>query len=171
MKKIKFKDFPDEIKQWLGDQQEAQGNKRDLSVFENDIHVGFNNKGINWGCVNHCDNWFGNVLFCHRVLEEQDFDYFFKRFSKKEKSFKERVMWVSDFIDFVPKYKRVVFMEKNDIYLAWVKAETIEEAKKKTRFLNWDYAKEYTEPLKLTLKEIADKFGVDEIEIVDENSN
>ena len=38
--------------------------------------------------------------------------------------------------------KRVVFMKKNNRFIAWNRAETIEEAKIETAIARWKYAKE-----------------------------
>ena len=57
-------------------------------------------------------------------------------------------------------YKRVVFMKKCDRYLAWNKAETIEESESICLVLTWRYAKELPEKVELTKSEIAEKFGI-----------
>ena len=65
--------------------------------------------------------------------------------------------------------KRVVFMKKCNRYLAWNKAETIEESESVYEVIPWRYAKELPEKVELTKAEIAEKFGVpfDYIKIVD----
>ena len=63
-----------------------------------------------------------------------------------------RVMLVSD--DKITWGKRVVFIEKNGIFLAWSNAETLEEAEKSTSTTVWKYAKEI-EPVEVTIEEIA----------------
>ena len=64
-------------------------------------------------------------------------------------------------------FPRVVFGKKGGSYLAWSDAKTLEEAKNAYNSSWW----KYTRPIKtkLTLKQVADKFGLDvnEIEIVD----
>jgi uncharacterized secreted protein with C-terminal beta-propeller domain len=53
-------------------------------------------------------------------------------------------------------FKRVVFMEKNNIYLAWESAETLEDAKKVSSTAAWLYAKEVEEETtEITIEEIA----------------
>ena len=76
---------------------------------------------------------------------------------KEENSF-PRVMLVSD--DGCEWYKRVVFMQKCDRFLAWDKAETIENAELTYRVASWRYAKELPEKVELTKSEIAEKFGI-----------
>ena len=56
--------------------------------------------------------------------------------------------------------KRVVFMKKCDRYLAWNKAETIEESECVYESTYWCYAKELPEKVELTKSEIAEKFGI-----------
>lgn len=66
-------------------------------------------------------------------------------------------------------FRRVVFGKKNGKYLSWdVEAETLEDAKDCTRTHYWEYA-EPIEIVRLTKKEIAEKFGLDvrDIEIID----
>ena len=63
-----------------------------------------------------------------------------------------RVMLVSN--DEMTWDKRVVFMEKNGGFLAWVFAETLEKAEKTVGTGFWNYAKEI-EPIEVTLEEIA----------------
>lgn len=89
----------------------------------------------------------------------------------EENSF-PRVMLVSD--DGDSWYKRVVFMQKCDRFLAWNNAETIEKAELKYRVASWRYAKE-VEPKQhtITLSDINSKmddikklFGIEESEDV-----
>ena len=75
----------------------------------------------------------------------------------EENSF-PRVMLVSDVKH--EWYKRVVFMKKNDRYLAWNNAETIEDAECTYRVASWRYAKELPEKVELTKSEIAERLGI-----------
>ena len=68
---------------------------------------------------------------------------------------------------------RVVFIEKNNKFIAWGKATTLEEAEYETEVFTWDYAveldwqpEEEIKPLKLTMEQIAEKFNAEKIEIV-----
>ena len=74
-----------------------------------------------------------------------------------------RVMLVSD--DKMTWGKRVVFMEKCGGFLAWVDAETLEEAEKSTITTFWKYAKE-SEPIQVTFEEIAKWKGVHKEQII-----
>ena len=89
----------------------------------------------------------------------------------EEKPF-PRVMLVS--IDEIKWHKRVVFMKKCDRYLAWNKAETIEESESISSITAWRYAKEI-EPKQhtITLSDLNSKiedikklFGIGENEDV-----
>ena len=55
--------------------------------------------------------------------------------------------------------QRVVFMEKCGGFLAWFKAETLDDAENAIDTLFWKYAKEI-EPIEVTLEEIAKWKGV-----------
>ena len=56
-------------------------------------------------------------------------------------------------------FKRVVFMEKNGKYVAWNRAETIQESEEEFNAVGWDYAKDIEEPKEftITLSEINSK--------------
>lgn len=76
-----------------------------------------------------------------------------------------KVMWVSE--DNLGWSKRVVFMEKGNKYLAWVIAETLEEAEYRLGVVSWKYAKDIEEPqieepqiIELTITDISKGKGV-----------
>lgn len=77
-----------------------------------------------------------------------------------------KVMEVSD--DGNNWWKRVVFMEKNGKFLV-LPAETIEEAERRNIVCAWGFARDIKPKVKLTLEQVAEKFGVsvEQIEIVD----
>ena len=52
-----------------------------------------------------------------------------------------KVMEVDYNEDFIAPLKRVVFMEKNGMYLAWAEAETLEEAEDSVDVVTWPYAR------------------------------
>ena len=79
----------------------------------------------------------------------------------KEKTY-PRVMMVS--LDYYYWCKRVVFMKKCGVFLAWDKAETLEEAENITVTVHWNYAKEF-EPIEVTLEDIAKCKGVSKEQI------
>ena len=100
-----------------------------------------------------------------------------KEFLKPESEY-PKVMRVSDIpiktkedLDYTR--NRVVFMEKNNKFIAWNAATTLEEAEYETYVFTWNYAvdlnwkpEEETKPLKLTMEQIAEKFNAEKIEIV-----
>src|SRR5690625_4645415 len=53
-----------------------------------------------------------------------------------------KVMEVSIYKDFRDSLKRVVFMCKNGMYLAWAGAATLEEADRELEVISWPYARE-----------------------------
>lgn len=64
--------------------------------------------------------------------------------------------------------KRVVFMEKNDKYLAWINAETLEGAEKINSTSAWNYALDIPkEPVvkEITIEEIAKLLNMDPTKI------
>lgn len=76
-----------------------------------------------------------------------------------------KVMWVSDYEDFLNAKKRVVFMEKCGKYLTWIWSETLEDAEKETAVIIWKYAKDIEpepEPqiVELTIEDISAGKGV-----------
>lgn len=78
-----------------------------------------------------------------------------------------RVMLVSnDNINF--SNRRVVFMEKRGVFLAWSYAETIEGAENEIATCSWNYAKEI-EPIEVTLEDIAEWKGVSKEQITIKN--
>lgn len=142
--------FPQEVVEKMLERQVEQGNKIDVTVFEEDKL-----------CISRAFYWKDSVEghnFWHEVITERNFDVFFEKYPKKQSEY-PRVMLVSQnnmYFD-----KRVVFMEKNGKYLAWESVETLEEAENSTNVATWSYAKDIEpEPIELTIDEIAEKFGI-----------
>ena len=100
-----------------------------------------------------------------------------KEFLKPENEY-PKVMKVSNKpIETLEEFKnantRVVFMEKCGKFIAWLHVDTIEKSENVTSTTAWNYAvdldwqpEEETEPLKLTMEQIAEKFNAEKIEIV-----
>ena len=103
--------------------------------------------------------------------------YSVKEFLKPESEY-PKVMKVSMFPiktkeQFENAGTRVVFMKKNDRFIAWTNAKTIEKSEYEVATYPWNYAvdlnwqpEEETKPLKLTMEQIAEKFNAEKIEIV-----
>lgn len=75
-----IKNFPPEVIEWMLQQQEAQGNKRDKSVFEKNKRANKEDGGFNWGEFGE----FGGFDFCEFVIIEENFDLFFERYPRKK---------------------------------------------------------------------------------------
>ena len=103
--------------------------------------------------------------------------YSVKEFLKSENEY-PKVMKVSGFPintkkEFEKAKTRVVFMEKCGKFIAWLDVDTIEKSENVTSTAVWNYAvdldwqpEEEKKPLKLTMEQIAEKFNVEKIEIV-----
>ena len=63
--------------------------------------------------------------------------------------------------------RRVFIKELNGCFLCWDVAETIEDSKRQTRTCGWQFMREIQPTLELTLEEIAAKYGVDSVKIID----
>lgn len=70
--------FPDEVVEWMLQQQVKQGNERDVTVFENCNSSDRHDKGFNWFDTSE------NHDFCEKVILNKRFDLFFKRYPKKQ---------------------------------------------------------------------------------------
>ena len=68
-----------------------------------------------------------------------------------------KVMWVS--ANKKAWEKRVVFMEKNNVYLAWVKAKNLSQSKYVNQVTVWKYAKDIEEIPEYTMEELTEKLG------------
>lgn len=98
--------------------------------------------------------------------------YSVKEFLKSENEY-PKIMKVSRFPintkeDFKNASTRVVFMEKRNRFLAWHNSRTLEQSKNETKVFTWNYAvdldwqpEEETNPLKLTMEQIAEKFNAE----------
>ena len=84
---------------------------------------------------------------CYSIEDVHKYNAEIIELPEEEKPF-PRVMLVSD--DGDSWHKRVVFMKKYDRFLAWNKAETIEESESVYEVIPWHYAKELPEKVELT---------------------
>ena len=161
MYKGNLRGFPTEVVNWMLEQQYKQGNPKKVHVFEKDILTSRVNGGFDWYIVNKVMN----SGFCNSVLKNRNFDLFFSYFPKK--STYPKVMWVSDVKEYLDsplkRLKRVVFMEKNNKFLAWGNSETLEKAELTTYTSAWHFAKDIEEEpqlVELTMKDISEGKGV-----------
>jgi hypothetical protein len=82
--KVDIAEFPDEVVEWMLAQQEAQGNPRDVSVFEKDRIAYCAVGGFNWDeavvpmeCSRFPDE------FCQKVIYGREFELFLVHFPQK----------------------------------------------------------------------------------------
>ena len=88
-----IKDFPKEVGIWMMDCQEAQGNKRDISVFEKEKCADKTMGGFHW------DEIIDEDPFCSKVIIGKDFDLFFEKYPKKtspEKTITGQIIEISE---------------------------------------------------------------------------
>ena len=161
MYKGELRGFPTEVVNWMLEQQDKQGNPKKVHVFEKDILSSRVNGGFDWYVAN---KGLTND-FCNDVIKHKKFHLFFERFPKQ--SSYPKVMWVSDFDSSLSithkRCKRVVFMEKNNKFISWTNAETLEDSAIENGTTFWNYAKDIEEKpqlVELTMKDISEGKGV-----------
>ena len=116
---------------------------------------GVDTKGYAGDCTK--ESLFGSELRFYGVIDgefdkytKEDVFYFNAEIIElPEEKVYPRVMMVS--FNEVVWYKRVVFMKKCGKYLAWNKAETVEESESILGQTAWDYARELKEPKEITI--------------------
>lgn len=139
MKKGELTGVPEEIVERMLDCQVAQGNLRSAKAFEGQLGASRGYGGFNW------EETPEGETFWKQVLAQRDYDIFFAKYPKK--SF-PRVMMVSTgpITELNPGKQRVVFMKKNNSYIAWQNATTLEEAEETISTAAWPYAVELPKP-------------------------
>lgn len=148
--KVGIKDLPEEIVEKMLERQVEQGNKRDISVFENNIACGRFDGGFTW-----IDSKEGG-LFWDGVLTFKNFGRFFEKYPKTqlprwmEVRQNGRENWVK---------RKVVFI-KNGRAIAWRDATTDEEVYEASTLVYWKEYREIEGTITFTKKEIADKIGL-----------
>ena len=100
-----------------------------------------NDKVRYYGFINNCFNVY-SIEYCESFNAEI--------IELPEEKTYPRVMMVSSG-DSGFWFKRVVFMEKNGKYVAWNRAETIQESEEEFNAVGWDYAKDTEEPKEITI--------------------
>lgn len=149
---------PTEIVEKMLYYQEKQGNKRDVSVFEEVIERGKTNGGFDWDETPEGEDFWTDVL------ADGNHSIFFEKYPKPQYP-KVMLVWNCNKSE---AKKRVVFMEKCGKYLAWANATTIELAEREIGTVEWMQAEDIeppTPPKKMTVAEITKELGY-EIEIV-----
>ena len=136
IKNIKYTDGPEIIKFYKEQGFNTRGleGTNCLNDGNNYIYYGVDDRGyFDNRCFRQIINTGAKIL----TLEEANALVSEKKFP--------RVMLVSNYNDITSGKKRVVFMKKNNIYLSWEYAETMEEAEKITNAASWEYAWEVEE--------------------------
>lgn len=147
----KLKDIPDEIVEKMLDHQEDQGNTRSPLVFAiNPCELKMNG-GFSWNSSPERDGFWNDVIMLKK------YDVFFKKYPKPSPY--PKVMLVRHH-NSMAWQRRVVFMEKNDHYLAWKYSQSLAASGYELETCAWKYAKDEEVEVELTLQEIADKFGI-----------
>jgi hypothetical protein len=145
--KGKIEGFPQHVVEALLDEQEKQGNKRDVKVFERKSIASQSQGGFAWK-----DTPQGITFWCSVIV-----DKIFDLIPQPQKY--PKVMMVSN--DNTNWCQRVVFMEKCDKFLAWVRAATLEEAETALEVSCWRFAKDIEKEKipEYTMEELFDKLG------------
>ena len=130
MYKGRLKGFPREIVERMLKYQVEQGNKEDISVFENNSGADKKSGGFYWADTIEGDWW-------SRIIDHKNFDIFFEKYPKTSY---RKVMMVGDSYPLTK--KRVVFMEKCGKFIAWHNAETLEDAENTPYVTIWTFAED-----------------------------
>ena len=128
--------FPIEVVKRMLECQIDQGNKEDVTIFQNHLFLDSMLGGFSW------DATIEGYNFWHKILIEQDFDIFFDRYPKD--SFPKRML-VSHRDDISSAKTRIVIAKKQHLYVAWADANTFEEAENVFDTSTWEYAWDYVE--------------------------
>jgi hypothetical protein len=154
--KNQIANFPEEVKAKMLERQVEQGNQRNIKVFEANKRSDKTEGGFSWFVTVEKVSFWDNVI-CH-----ERFDIFYAKYPKT--SGYPKVMLVSDNNNINHSIERVVFMEKNGMFLTWFKAKTIAESEETADVSTWKYAWDISvkqvSVKEVTIDEIAEKFGV-----------
>lgn len=72
-----LKEFPQEVVEKMLERQVEQGNKRDVTIFEQCKSISWRNGGFSWSTTKEGDDWWG------KVIGNRNFDFFFERYPKQ----------------------------------------------------------------------------------------
>lgn len=72
--------YPEEVVNWMLDQQEAQGNKRDITIFEKYVYATKTLKGFDWHLALTNETKEVSLDFSKEVIYHRNFSLFFERF-------------------------------------------------------------------------------------------
>ncbi len=133
--------FPKEVLIKMMEYQVEQGNQQDITVFERSINSSVKSGGFTWENTPEGEQWWADVI------NVKKFNMFFEKYPTrllKDVLTYPKVLMVSNSpIDKdnvgVP---RVVFAKKDNRFIAWYRATTIEDAENVLDTFIWLYAKE-----------------------------
>jgi hypothetical protein len=136
--------FPEEVVEWMLDNQVKQGNPRNVSVFEINRAANAEQKGFDW------DQTTEDAKFCQEVISFKYFDVFFEKYPKKQlqKSEYPKVMMVSDspITEENKGYRLVVFHYQPNAatpYFVYCDTENISDIKESSMIVtSYVYAKD-----------------------------
>jgi hypothetical protein len=142
----KFKDLPIEIQNKMLDHQEAQGNKRDESVFIKDIcSISFRG-GFDW------HKTIEGTVFWTEVFVEWNHKVFFEKYPVQNvPELKGILMEVSDFKDFSYSQKREVIGTLDGKYICM--------ACDRSYVVDYNYARPIKQPKEITIEEAQEIIG------------
>ena len=131
MYKGQLEGFPREIVERMLECQVEQGKPRDVSLFECIPNADQHSGGFNWRDTIEGEDWWS------KVIDDKNFDIFFLKYPKTSYP---KVMMVGD--SYPLTRKRVVFMEKCGKFIAWSKAETLEDTENTPYVTIWTFAED-----------------------------
>lgn len=132
MYKGDLKEFPREIVERMLKCQIEQGNKEDISVFEENNCTDRRHGGFTW------ENTSEGHAFWAEILIYGKLDTFFKKYPKTSQY--PKVMMVGNSYPLI--HTRVVFMEKCGKFIAWENAQTLKKAEEICTTCSWKYAED-----------------------------
>lgn len=166
-----IKDFPIEVVEKMIEEQVKQGNCPNVKVFQDFVTVDVNDGGFTWGNTDDGDD------FWMEVIDESNFDLFFEKYPKKNKTNLVYIIGDSeigmDIIKTLEKYGGInehnYKGERDDVaYYIEPNNNFIEVCDFDTNIKLWEVLMATYTPieaeqsvLEVTMEEIAEKFGVD----------
>lgn len=159
-----IEDFPIEVVQKMVDYQVEHGNQADVTVFQNKIDMNDVHKGFWWSKTSE------GYYFWRDVIQYKGFHVFFEKYPKVFIPKKGERVLVSDNEDNWS--EKIFFCYMEECILPYITVSDAYEDRylkgEKIALVSWQYCKPLEPTVKeLTLQEIAEKFGVDEVKIID----
>lgn len=134
--KGQLKGFPLVIIDRMIHEQVLQGNKPDVSVFEEDVASVKTDGGFDWDCTEDAH------IFWRKVIDQMNFELFYEKYP--ELKFPRLVeVRVNENVDWI---RRVCITIRNGRALCWDNAETIAESADSDSIITWNHYREIQEP-------------------------